>query len=77
LEANQADDIQNLKVKCINWSLHQFVRVVSALKSIEVIEEEINSNPLGQKRKKKWFILTKICQLVFTELESLHGFSKI
>jgi signal transduction histidine kinase/CheY-like chemotaxis protein/HPt (histidine-containing phosphotransfer) domain-containing protein len=78
LEANQADDIQNLKseVHKLKSSIN-LLGVVSALKSIEVIEEEINSNPLGQKRKEEVIHLNEICQLVFTELESLHGFSKI
>ncbi|WP_016988412.1 response regulator [Flavobacterium sp. ACAM 123] len=77
LESNAADEINILKAE-----VHKFKSSVSLLgitlasKSIAIIEEEINMNPFGQKRKEEVIYLNQICQSVFTELESLlHGSS--
>ncbi|MEZ7500103.1 response regulator [Flavobacterium sp. Arc3] len=78
LESNEADELNVLKneVHKLKSSIN-LLGISSAIQSIEIIEEEINTNPHGKKRKEEVNRLNEICQSVFTELESLHGFSKI
>lgn len=78
LESNEADDLIILKneVHKLKSSIN-LLGVVSALKSIEIIEAEIMTDPFGQKRKDEVLHLNEICQSVFTELESIHTLSKI
>jgi CheY-like chemotaxis protein len=72
LESNEADDINILKSEVHKFkSSISLLGIVSASKSIGIIEEEINMNPFGQKRKEEVIHLNEICQSVFTELESL------
>jgi hypothetical protein len=77
LKSSEADDIETLKyeVHKIKSSI-SLLGVVSASNCIEIIEEEININPFGQKRKEEVIHLNEICQSVFIQLESLDGFSK-
>jgi hypothetical protein len=77
LESNEADDIKILKAEIHKFkSSISLLGIMSASKSIEIIEEEINTNPFGPKRKEEVIHLNEICQAVFTELELLlHGFS--
>jgi hypothetical protein len=53
LGGNEADDINILKSRNYVGILHQFVRDCFSIKSISIIEEEINIESFGQKRKKK------------------------
>ncbi|CAM2883157.1 response regulator [Flavobacterium frigoris] len=77
LKSSEADDLETLKyeVHKIKSSI-SLLGILSASNCIEIIEEEININPFGQKRKEEVMHLNEICQSVFIELESLDGFSK-
>ncbi|TRX10816.1 response regulator [Flavobacterium gawalongense] len=78
LEANGIDNIKVLKAEVHKLkSSISLLGITKASKCIEIIESEIEINPLGQKRKAEVEKFYEICQLVFNELEIIHGFSKI
>ncbi|MFV8326351.1 response regulator [Flavobacterium sp. ZS1P14] len=78
IEANAIDNIIVLKAEVHKLkSSISLLGIASASKCIEIIENEIERNPLGQKRKEEVESFYEICQLVFNELETIHGFSKI
>jgi CheY-like chemotaxis protein/two-component sensor histidine kinase len=70
LKSNKDDDMKTLKEE-----IHKLKSSISLLginkasESIEIIENEIETNPLSQKRRDEVIYLNKICQLVITELE--------
>ncbi|WP_035671147.1 response regulator [Flavobacterium sp. 83] len=78
LISNDIDDIKILKAEIHKLkSSISLLGIKKASKCIEIIENEIEINPLGQKRKEEVENFYHICQLVFNELETIHGFSKI
>lgn len=78
IEANAIDNIIVLKAEVHKLkSSISLLGITNASKCIEIIESEIEVNPLGQKRKAEVEKFYEICQLVFNELEIIHGFSKI
>lgn len=75
--SNSIDDIKVLKTEVHKLkSSISLLGITKASKSIEIIENEIELNPLGQRRKDEVDNFHTICQLVFNELETIHGFSK-
>jgi len=78
LQSNETDNIPVLKTE-----LHKLKSSISLLgiskasKCIENIENEIEINPLGQKRKAEVKLFNDICEQSISELEMTHGFSKI
>ncbi|MFV8375752.1 response regulator [Flavobacterium sp. LB1P71] len=78
IEANEIDNIIVLKAEVHKLkSSISLLGITSASKCIDIIESEIEINPLGQIRKEEVENFYEICQLVFNELETIHGFSKI
>ncbi|MFV5697939.1 response regulator [Flavobacterium sp. ZT3R17] len=76
--SNGIDDIKILKAEVHKLkSSISLLGIKKASKCIEIIENEIEINPLGKKRKDEVENFYSICQLVFNELETIHGFSKI
>lgn len=77
-KSNQIDNVKVLKAEVHKLkSSISLLGITKASKCIEIIENEIEINPLGQKRKEEVENFYNICQLVFNELEIIHGFSKI
>ncbi|TDD76966.1 response regulator [Flavobacterium caseinilyticum] len=78
LESNAMDDIKVLKAEVhkIKSSIG-LLGIKKASQSIEIIENEIQIDPLGQKRKEEVEQLYEICQLAIRELETIHGFSRL
>lgn len=77
LNSNEADDIKILKAEVHKLkSSISLLGIVPASKSIEIIENEIETNPFGQKRKEEVEKFNEICLQVFTELEILYGYSE-
>lgn len=78
LGANEADDIKVLKdeVHKLKSSI-SLLGIKKASQCIEIIENEIEINPLGQKRKEEVKKLYEICQCALNELETTEGFCKI
>ncbi|SDW33796.1 hybrid sensor histidine kinase/response regulator [Flavobacterium degerlachei] len=78
LEANQADNMAVLKseVHKLKSSI-SLLGISQAAKCIENIENEIEINPFGEKRKAEVKIFNDICMRAFNELEMIHGFSKV
>ncbi|MFV5692717.1 response regulator [Flavobacterium sp. LT1R49] len=78
IEANEIDNIIVLKAEVHKIkSAISLLGITKASKCIEIIENEMEINPLGEKRKEEVGNFYEICQLVFNELETIHGFSKI
>jgi HPt (histidine-containing phosphotransfer) domain-containing protein len=78
LLSNDIDDIKILKAEVHKLkSSISLLGIKKASKCIEIIENEIEINPLGKIRKDEVENFYNICQLVFSELETIHGFSKI
>ncbi|MFV5685253.1 response regulator [Flavobacterium sp. GB2R13] len=78
IEANEIDNIIVLKAEVHKLkSSISLLGITSASKCIDIIESEIKINPLGQIRKEEVENFYEICQVVFNELETIHGFSKI
>lgn len=77
LEANQLDNIALLKseVHKLKSSI-SLLGITEALKCIEIIENEIEISPLGQKRKTEVEKFYDICERSFDELEMTHGYTK-
>jgi signal transduction histidine kinase/CheY-like chemotaxis protein len=77
LNSNQTDNIKVLKAEIhkIKSSI-TLLGIVPASKSIDIIENEIEVNPFGQKRKDEVERFNDICQQVFAELETLYGYSE-
>jgi response regulator RpfG family c-di-GMP phosphodiesterase len=77
-ESNAMDDIKVLKAEVHKLkSSIGLLGIEKASKSIEIIENEIEVNPLGQKRLEEVKILCEICQFAIQELETVHGFSRL
>jgi hypothetical protein len=77
LNSNEADDIKILKAEVHKLkSSISLLGIAQASKSIEIIENEIETNPFGQKRKEEVEKFNGICLQVFTELEILYGYSE-
>jgi signal transduction histidine kinase/CheY-like chemotaxis protein len=77
LNSNDTDDIKMLKQEVHKFkSSINLLGIMTAIACIDVLEEEINTNPFGQKRKDEVLHLNEICEAVFNELEVLHGFSR-
>jgi len=77
LNSNEADDIKILKAEIHKLkSSISLLGIAPASKSIEIIENEIETNPFGQKRKEEVEKFNEICLQVFTELEILYGYSE-
>ena len=70
LESNKNDDIKILKneIHKLKSSL-SILGMIKASNCVDVIELEIEKNPLGQKRKDEVNNLNEICQLALKELE--------
>lgn len=70
LESNKTDDLIYLKSH-----LHKLrssiglLGIIKALESIDIIEKEIEINPLGQRRKDEVLNLIQICQQAIKEIE--------
>lgn len=78
LECNAMDNIQVLKTEVHKLkSSISLLGISKASKSIEIIESEIETNPLGQRRKEEVGIFNDICERSIDELERTHGFSKM
>ncbi|MFE3871114.1 response regulator [Flavobacterium sp. ZS1P70] len=76
LNSNQMDDIKILKAEIHKLkSSITLLGIVPASKSIEIIENEIEVNPFGEKRKEEVEKFNEICQQVFAELEILYGYA--
>ena len=77
LNSNEADDIKILKAEIHKLkSSISLLGIAPASKSIEIIENEIETNPFGQKRKEEVEKFNEICLQVFTELEILYGYTE-
>jgi CheY-like chemotaxis protein len=77
LNSNQTNNIKILKAEIHKLkSSITLLGIVPASKSIEIIENEIETNPFGQKRKEEVEKFNEICLQVFTELEILYGYSE-
>jgi HPt (histidine-containing phosphotransfer) domain-containing protein len=75
--ANNIDDIVVLKAEVHKLkSSVSLLGIAKASKCIEIIENEMEINPMGQIRKDEIEKFHEICQCVFNELETVHGFSK-
>jgi signal transduction histidine kinase/response regulator of citrate/malate metabolism len=76
LNSNQTDDIKILKAEIHKLkSSITLLGIVPASKSIEIIENEIEVNPFGEKRKEEVEKFNDICQQVFAELEMRCGYA--
>lgn len=76
LEANKMDDIAVLKSEVHKLkSSMSLLGISKGSKCIEIIENEIEISPLGQKRKAEVEKFNDICECCFNELEITHGFS--
>lgn len=78
LESNEMDNIQVLKAEVHKLkSSISLLGISKASKCIEIIENEIEMDPLGQRRKEEVEIFNDICKRSIDELEKTHGFSKM
>ena len=75
MESNSKDDIKILKdeIHKLKSSL-SILGMVKASNCVDIIEKEIEINPLGQKRKDEVNNLNVICQLAIKELELVNEF---
>lgn len=75
LESNKNDDIKILKneIHKLKSSL-SILGMIKASNCVAIIEKEIKTNPLGQKRKDEVIYLNEICQLAIKELEMSDEF---
>ena len=75
LESNKNDDIKILKdeIHKLKSSL-SILGMIKASNCVDLIEMEIEKNPLGQKRKDEVNNLNEICQLAIKELELTDEF---
>lgn len=75
-ESNEMDNITVLKAEVHKLkSSIGLLGIEKASKSIEIIENEIAINPLGQKRVEEVKIMCELCESAVKELETVHGFS--
>ena len=73
MESNKNDDIKILKDEI--HKLKSSLRILGMIKAslcVDVIEKEIEINPLGQKRKEEVIHLNEICRLAMKELELIE-----
>ena len=74
LNANGTDDMKTLKAEVHKLkSSISLVGIASASKSIEIIENEIRTNPFGEMRRKEVEIFNQICLKAYTELEVMYS----
>ena len=75
MESNTNDDIKILKdeIHKLKSSL-SILGMVKASDCVDIIEKEIEINPLGQKRKDEVNNLNVMCQLAIKELEFANEF---
>ena len=75
MDSNSKDDIKILKdeIHKLKSSL-SILGMVKASNCVDIIEKEIEINPLGQKRKDEVNNLNVICQLAIKELELVNEF---
>ena len=75
LKSNKDDDIKTLKEEIHKLkSSISLLGISKASECIEIIENEIETNPLSQKRRDEVVYLNKLCQLVITELEFVEEY---
>jgi signal transduction histidine kinase/response regulator of citrate/malate metabolism len=78
LQSNETDNIQVLKAEVHKLkSSISLLGITKASNCIDIIENEIEINPLGQRRKSEVKIFNDICERSIEELVMIHGFSKI
>jgi HPt (histidine-containing phosphotransfer) domain-containing protein len=75
LKSNENNDIKTLKeeIHKLKSSL-SLLGISKASDSVAIIENEIETNPLGQKIKDEVVYLNEICQLAITELELVEEY---
>jgi len=75
LKSNKEDDIKTLREEIHKLkSSISLLGISKASESIAIIENEIETNPLSQKRRDEVVYLNKICQLAITELEFVEEY---
>lgn len=75
LKSNKNDDIKRLKEEIHKLkSSFSLLGIIKALKSVDIIEKEIEINPLGQRRKDKVVNLIQICQQAIKELQLVEEY---
>lgn len=75
LKSNKTDDIKTLKEEIHKLkSSISLLGIFKASESIAIIENEIETNPLGQKRTEEVIYLNEICQLAIKELELVEEY---
>ena len=74
VQANETDDIKTLKAEVHKLkSSISLVGIDTASKSIEIIENEIRTNPFGEMRKKEVVRFNEICLKAYLELEVMYN----
>ncbi|MBG6185727.1 response regulator [Flavobacterium sp. CAN_S2] len=75
LKSNKNDDIKTLKEEIHKLkSSISLLGITKASDSIAIIENEIETNPLSEKRKEEVVYLNEICQLAIKELELVEEY---
>lgn len=75
LKSNKNDDIKTLKEEIHKLkSSISLLGISKASDSIAIIENEIETNPLSEKRKEEVVYLNEICQLAIKELELVEEY---
>lgn len=75
LKSNKNDDIKTLKEEIHKLkSSISLLGITKASESIVIIENEIETNPLSEKRKEEVLYLNEICQLAIKELELVEEY---
>jgi signal transduction histidine kinase/response regulator of citrate/malate metabolism/HPt (histidine-containing phosphotransfer) domain-containing protein len=75
LKSNKNDDIKTLKEEIHKLkSSISLLGISKASESIAIIENEIETNPLSEKRKEEVVYLNEICQLAIKELELVEEY---
>ncbi|RBN51666.1 response regulator [Flavobacterium psychrolimnae] len=75
LKSNKNDDIKTLKEEIHKLkSSISLLGITKASESIAIIENEIETNPLSEKRKEEVVYLNEICQLAIKELELVEEY---
>lgn len=75
LKSNKNDDIKTLKEEIHKLkSSISLLGISKASESIVIIENEIETNPLSEKRKEEVVYLNEICQLAIKELELVEEY---
>lgn len=75
IKSNKNDDIKTLKEEIHKLkSSISLLGISKASESIAIIENEIETNPLSEKRKEEVVYLNEICQLAIKELELVEEY---